>query len=376
MVELGVEWQETGYFVKSGNQLVQAQLLSQRWVVQNKLQMVLLTAIIAATLVLNNYNLAEDQKTLVVVLTYMRSGSSFTGDIIQMNPEVFYVFEPLLHHARRTNQSSLDALKYSKTCESTLENFLVCNMTESDTYTQQRSQMRLSLDTMNYYFCTLEQGPNSEGCFHLLEKACLRSRVSCVKTIRYSMKNMTHLMEKHGNMKIIHLIRDPRATLLSQHKLQEFKIDSLGKFAALLCNRAKMDFDDSLFMKKQFPGRIATIRYEDLAEMPLNIAEQMYNFIGLDFTDENRDHIQHVTTRNGGCGAYCRRRNSTVTMSLWRTRLTYMQVSLIDKICQPLYRVMGYLPVQNQEHLLDMSLPMYADVPTESRVMDYQSINS
>lgn len=32
---------------------------------------------------------------MVVILTYMRSGSTFTGDIIQRNPDVFYVFEPL-----------------------------------------------------------------------------------------------------------------------------------------------------------------------------------------------------------------------------------------------------------------------------------------
>ena len=33
--------------------------------------------------------------TPVIILGYMRSGSSLTGDILQQNSQVFYVFEPL-----------------------------------------------------------------------------------------------------------------------------------------------------------------------------------------------------------------------------------------------------------------------------------------
>ena len=34
-----------------------------------------------------------------MIVTYMRSGSTFTGDLFNQNPDVFYVFEPL--HAIR-----------------------------------------------------------------------------------------------------------------------------------------------------------------------------------------------------------------------------------------------------------------------------------
>ncbi|XP_046345891.2 carbohydrate sulfotransferase 3-like isoform X1 [Haliotis rufescens] len=312
---------------------------------------------------INGHMLAEGQKTMVVILTYMRSGSSFTGEIIQRSPDVFYVFEPLYSYSRLINQSSLDALEYSKTYESTLEDFLVCNLTEIDTHTLHQHHMIDSLDTMSYYFCTMEQRRNSEACLHLLEKACVRSRVSCVKTIRYNMNDMTHLMGKHDHMKILHLIRDPRPTLLSQGKLDEFTVESLGTFAAVLCNRAKRDFDQALFMKKQYPGRIATIRYEDLADKPMLIAEQMYSFIGLDLTDEIRHYIHRITNGSSDCGSYCTQRNSKDAISRWRQGLTYTQVSLIDKICQPLYRVMGYLPAQNEDHLHNLSVPLYTTVP-------------
>ena len=33
--------------------------------------------------------------TAIVIITYMRSGSSLTGDILQQTPGAFYVYEPL-----------------------------------------------------------------------------------------------------------------------------------------------------------------------------------------------------------------------------------------------------------------------------------------
>ncbi|RUS74475.1 hypothetical protein EGW08_017750 [Elysia chlorotica] len=44
----------------------------------------------------------------VVILTYMRSGSSLTGNILQRSPEVFYVYEPLWYIGKVASR------KYSK----------------------------------------------------------------------------------------------------------------------------------------------------------------------------------------------------------------------------------------------------------------------
>jgi len=45
--------------------------------------------------------------TAIVLLTYMRSGSSLTGDILQQAPGVFYIFEPfkVLDIAQRREKS-------------------------------------------------------------------------------------------------------------------------------------------------------------------------------------------------------------------------------------------------------------------------------
>nr|XP_034301080.1 uncharacterized protein LOC117681315 isoform X2 [Crassostrea gigas] len=51
----------------------------------------------------------------VVILTYMRSGSSFCGDVLQASDDVFYLFEPLRNvqfHFR--NSSAFDYLDDKK----------------------------------------------------------------------------------------------------------------------------------------------------------------------------------------------------------------------------------------------------------------------
>ena len=42
--------------------------------------------------------------TTVIVVTYMRSGSSLTGDILQQSPGAFYIYEPLRELEKLANQ--------------------------------------------------------------------------------------------------------------------------------------------------------------------------------------------------------------------------------------------------------------------------------
>ena len=50
--------------------------------------------------------------TAVIILTYMRSGSSLTGDILQHSPGAFYVFEPL-HYLGNFLKSETGQLIYA-----------------------------------------------------------------------------------------------------------------------------------------------------------------------------------------------------------------------------------------------------------------------
>lgn len=42
----------------------------------------------------------------VLLLTYLRSGSSFTGALFQKSPNTFYLFEPIQHLLKSVNQAN------------------------------------------------------------------------------------------------------------------------------------------------------------------------------------------------------------------------------------------------------------------------------
>ncbi|XP_046580091.1 uncharacterized protein LOC124287636 [Haliotis rubra] len=52
-------------------------------------------------------------RTKVILLTYMRSGSTFTGDILSAHPDVFYFFEPL-HFLVQEKHTVFDYLRKRK----------------------------------------------------------------------------------------------------------------------------------------------------------------------------------------------------------------------------------------------------------------------
>jgi hypothetical protein len=56
-------------------------------------------------------------------------------------------------------------------------------------------------------------------CVKMLQKVCLLSKHVVIKTIRFPLYKLEHLMTEFETMKIIHLVRDSRATLFSRFKM-------------------------------------------------------------------------------------------------------------------------------------------------------------
>ncbi|XP_067687183.1 carbohydrate sulfotransferase 3-like [Haliotis asinina] len=312
-------------------------------------------------------NIQVGASTKVVLLAYMRSGSSLTGDVVQQSPDVFYMFEPLfsmekqLSHYFDINNKRFNSKKVERH-QHILESLLTCNLSSLDYMTLTQHHLVNSLSTTDYFNCTRNVKSISDlhECLGPVRSTCATSRVVFAKVIRTNMIAMYHLLSTYPEFKVIHLLRDPRGLLASQNKVGHLP-DGITASAEATCGKMYSDVERSIGYKKRFPGRVLTVRYEDIALDPLHIYKQVYDFLGIDLTKNIQNYILDMTSNSvTNCGARCIRKNSSFTVFKWRRYLSYFTMSKIDRSCSKLYRKVGYLPHVKSSNSFGATL---ADMP-------------
>ena len=106
------------------------------------------------------------------------------------------------------------------------------------------------------------------ACVPKLKTACEQSNVRVIKTIRLSLKLISHLMKEVPGLKIVHLVRDPRATLRSQMSFGMCPMPKHGgtyNCTNKYCTRLESDSAEMEYLSKMYKGRVATVFYEDIA---------------------------------------------------------------------------------------------------------------
>ena len=114
---------------------------------------------------------------------------------------------------------------------------------------------------------------NMFRCAQTLQKFCLSSRVRVIKTIRTKMNVARTLLEELPNMKIIHLVRDPRAVLQSQSNLGQCNTEQGGIESCTnkLCYSLENNLVEEEFIMRDYPNRIIPVLYEEIAKHPTDI---------------------------------------------------------------------------------------------------------
>lgn len=197
-------------------------------------------------------------------------------------------------------------------------------------------------------------------CNSMLQLFCSESKIRIFKTIRHSMAFFEEFLETVPSMKIIHLVRDPRATLQSQILVAKFPMDDLKLAARQHCERVFEDIKTFNRIKEKHPVSIVRIYYEDLAEDPIDMAHKMYDFLGMDYTEHLIEYIKDITS-NGlpdGCNICPQRADSREHIDKWRTRMTYTRARDIDTQCSGVYDRLRYIPVISELALKTLQYPL------------------
>ncbi|XP_069141632.1 carbohydrate sulfotransferase 3-like [Argopecten irradians] len=316
-------------------------------------------------------------RSMVLVVAYMRSGSSLVGDILQQHPSSFYVFEPLRSATELaySNQSvtfyNSSVRKYTSHDDiarlhaDLLYNWFTCNVTDLDLGSLTSDYLRFySSSTLPYHNCLRRYGSDIRSvgyCLSYMKSYCEQKELRTIKTIRLNLETVEILLERLPRLRVIHLIRDPRAIIHSRVRVKLLTWKNTRQEASDLCAKISTDIPLSRELKRKYPERFKLLLYEDLAERPVEIVKKIYTFAGLDITSYVIGYVRYLTLygRDVNCFWCTQRGNSKRTSRLWRVYTLFTHVKVIDDVCGRVYHMVGYQPITDElTQLRNLSNPL------------------
>lgn len=188
----------------------------------------------------------------VIVVSTWRSGSSYLGDLLRAYPGTFYSFEPL-HHLLKNQHLQEGPLV--ETVVNHLRGILTCDYSHLDDYINYMRNNTFLIDhnTRLWNSCIR----NRALCFdkEYLSKLCKYMPVNVLKTVRMGLSPVVELLQDPSlDLRVIHLVRDPRGSLHSRMQLS-WCLSQVCSDPATVCKDLLTDLTLSDWMKQNFPER-------------------------------------------------------------------------------------------------------------------------
>ncbi|XP_029963230.1 carbohydrate sulfotransferase 3-like [Salarias fasciatus] len=337
----------------------------------------------------------------VLLMATTRSGSSFVGEFFNQHGEnMFYLFEPLWHverfllspaGARNTSVSSVyrDVLQKLFLCDfSGLEKFISPPPQQHVTTDLFRRESSVSLcddpvctpvikHVFERYHCKNRQcGPLN---FTLASESCLSKQYHTIKSVRViHLDTLKPFVEDpRMDVRIIQLIRDPRAVLASRmvafsSQYQTWKAwaqdgqvpedDVEMKRLKGNCDHIRVSAELGLSQPSWLKHRYMLVRYEDIARYPMQKAEEMYKFMGIPFSSQAREWIlKNTYTTQEASGVYSTQKNSSEQSEKWRFSIPFTLAQVVQELCGPTMKLFGYKFVEDENTLTNNSISLLED---------------
>ena len=170
-------------------------------------------------------------------------------------------------------------------------------------------------------------------------------------TLRDKVKQLENVFKRDQNIKILYLVRDPRAMFSSRFRNTMFRnrLKARDKPTMDVCHRYRSNFeylqdsDKSSWLKQ----RLYHIRYEDLAWNPHKYSEKINEFLGLRNNEKVHKWIDENTQSSIGQTYYNTKRDSKTNLQQWRIKknLPWSWVEEIQNKCSDMMEIFGYLRV-------------------------------
>ncbi|KAK3727135.1 hypothetical protein RRG08_048233 [Elysia crispata] len=312
----------------------------------------------------------------VILLSYARSGSSLTNEIIAEHPDVFMYFEPLHNLAKMfgLQQAEYEAMTnrhlsltrmadYDLLANRVIERLLTCDYSKlSRLVSLNHHAYEFTLTEQLYKCVNRSKTPEEETeCLRLGQERCRQKPVRLIKTLRLSVDQAGNFINSHSCAKLIFLIKDPRGSHQSKAKLFEHYRQSAADIQRF-CWRLDKDLSAAIKLREQYPDRVYITRFEDLAMKPLLASKRIYDFIGLAFTEKVSKFVYDKThAKKDTSGYFNSRVDAYQACYRWRKSIPLKVVRAYNDFCQQPFSKLGYLPIHLTRQLRNFKVPLLTD---------------
>ncbi|KAJ8391992.1 hypothetical protein AAFF_G00083020 [Aldrovandia affinis] len=342
----------------------------------------------------------------ILLFATTRSGSSFTGQLFNQHPGIFYVFEPLYHvqqaltnsTSRSPSHRTPDRRVLLGAYRDLLHNLYTCDLHFLESYIRPEPRDHLTASFFrrgsSRALCSPPVCPESSGVMGqpeevwcprrcqalnltLASQACMAQGHVAIKTVRFPEVDDLRPLSQDPRMdlRIIHLVRDPRGILASRmaaftDQFRAWKVwNATGRQPRYVdlaqITRTCRDLASSAAVGLHrrpawLRGRYLLVRYEDLARHPEGKAKEIYRFVGLEMDERVRVWISRNTNHSApsateGDYRYSTTRDSRATAESWRLHLAYDIVRAVQALCNDTLSLLGYRLVHSAADLKNMS---------------------
>ena len=316
----------------------------------------------------------------VILLTHMSSGSTLVGNMFNLHPDVFYLYEPLNTLRRNINTNEWRALEkpsndaYRQHFSTLLRDLFTCGFDEERT-------IELTFpDWVRPYNAWYNR--STPLTREWLKKACKARKITVTKIMqpRLPREGGIHELEQvcrsdpsKFDCFIVHLVRDPRAVLSSliprrffmegpvanlftQTPMSPKGIKLLKENAQTLCALVLENLDHVYAeWSNWFKSRYILVRYEDIISNISKQVSDIYKYVGLPMVDIITNWINGIPPPGRVTSprymALVISKTDTASIEKWRFREKPSLISMFEEACSDLMKTVGYISVNGSEDL-------------------------
>ena len=251
-------------------------------------------------------------------------------------PQVFEVYEPLRLYDNLDNETKLQVLQASLSCKLTPK-------TVWKLYYDARTCHTL-LPCLPPLGQVEELSNRCKHCFPGIVVKVLPHRIPGGR-----LSSLLPLLTDRAvgvDIRLLHVVRDPRASINSRIKLgwfPEFNHTKFTKKVRTYCNVIIDNIEFGQNLDDSLKHIYKLVFYRDIAAHPLNTAREIFTFAGMDLDEKTLEWIKARTNPTNKKEAnktnnqpYSLVRNSKANIEKWRIESPPERINVIEKICKPL----------------------------------------